>query len=218
MRRSCALEDLVAEIKGCVACAEDFARTPTAHAPRPVLRPSTTARVCVAGQAPGVRVHASGVPFNDPSGVRLRRWMGVSEAEFLDQSRIAILPMAFCFPGHDAKGGDLPPPKRCAALWRERLAAAHPQVELWVLVGAYAQRWHLAGRARSLTETVADWRAGLSRRDGPAVFPTPHPSWRNNTWLKKNPWFEAEAVPALQSVLRDLLQPPGTPPADSHCA
>lgn len=211
------LAALTAEIRDCRACAEDFAHTPTAHAPNPVLRPSRTARLCIAGQAPGWRVHNSGRPFDDPSGVRLRAWMGVDEATFWDDRRIAILPMAFCFPGHDGKsigrkggqrgggrGGDLPPPKRCAELWRDRLMAAHPQFELILLIGGYAQAWHLGpNRGRTLTETASNWRSYLER----GLFPTPHPSWRNTAWLKKNPWFEAEAAPELRARVARALRP-----------
>ena len=200
------LDQAVEEARACWACAERFAATRSAHEPRPVLRPSRTARICVAGQAPGVRVHASGTPFDDPSGDRLRAWMGVDRAVFYDDARIAILPMGFCFPGHDAKGGDLPPPKLCAELWRDRLMALQPQFELVLLVGQYAQAWHLgAWREKSLTETVRNWAAylegGKGRGAGPMLFPTPHPSWRNNAWLKKNPWFEAEALPRLRAEI-----------------
>ncbi|MEM8753838.1 MAG: uracil-DNA glycosylase family protein, partial [Pseudomonadota bacterium] len=150
-------------------------------------------------QAPGTRAHKSGLPFDDPSGDRLRDWLGVDRPTFYDRSRIAILPMAFCFPGYDAKGSDLPPPKRCAALWRDRALALMPQISLTLLVGGYAQRWALGGRA-TLTETVRRWR-----ETGEAILPLPHPSWRNTAWLKKNPWFEAETLPALRARVAALL-------------
>ncbi|MEO1329861.1 MAG: uracil-DNA glycosylase family protein [Pseudomonadota bacterium] len=224
MRDPGRLAALAAEIRDCRACAEDFARTPTAHPPRPILRPSTTARLCIASQAPGWRAHRSGRPFDDPSGVRLRDWMGLDEETFWDDRRVAILPMAFCFPGHDGRakgggggggrslGGDLPPPRRCAALWRDRLFEAHGAApvdggsggfDLVLLVGGYAQAWHLgdAARRRSLAETAADWRAHLAR----GLFPMPHPSWRNTAWLKRHPWFEAEAVPELRRRVAALL-------------
>lgn len=200
------LTALVARVQACVACAEDFAATATAHAPRPVLRPSSTARVLLAGQAPGRRVHLSGTPFDDPSGERLRDWMGVDRTTFYDEARIAILPMAFCFPGYDSKGSDLPPPKRCAALWRTALMAAHPQVELILLIGGYAARWHLGAAWRgALTPTVAAWREILAECGAPARMPLPHPSWRNTAWLKRHPWFETETVPELRRRLHALL-------------
>ncbi|MEM9138393.1 MAG: uracil-DNA glycosylase family protein [Pseudomonadota bacterium] len=157
----------------------------------------------IAGQAPGARVHASGVPFDDRSGDRLRDWMGVDRATFYDQGRIAIVPMAFCFPGYDARGSDLPPPKICAKTWRAGLMAAMPQVELTLLIGQYAQAWHMgAERKRTLTDTVRAWR-----EYGPHLLPLPHPSWRNTAWLKKNPWYEADVVPWLKSEVARLLAP-----------
>lgn len=199
---------LTAEIGACRLCAEAFAETHTAHAPRPVVRASATARLCIAGQAPGLRVHRSGLPFDDPSGDRLRAWLGVERETFYDARRIAILPMAFCFPGYTAKGADLPPPKRCAQTWRTRLMTAHAQLELILLVGQYAQAWHLgASRHRTLTETVAAWRDYLDAVEpvGPRFLPLPHPSWRNNSWLKKNSWFDAELLPRLQQETARLV-------------
>lgn len=193
------LAALEAEIAGCVACAGRFAATVTAHRPRPVTRLSGSARLLIAGQAPGARVHASGLPFDDRSGDRLRDWLGIDRATFYDRDRVAILPMAFCFPGYDARGADLPPPPLCAALWRARALAAMPQVETTLLVGAHAQAWALGGRA-PLTERVRDWRAHL-----PRFIPLPHPSWRNTGWLRKNPWFEEELVPWLRARVADLL-------------
>jgi uracil-DNA glycosylase len=180
------------------------------HEPKPVLRVSSTARIAVCGQAPGTRVHASGVPFTDPSGVRLRAWMGVSEDEFYDVRRVAVVPMGFCFPGQDAAGGDLPPRKECAPLWRARVFAELPHVKLILLVGLYTQRWHLPGRAgRSLTETVAAWRSIFECSARPRLLPLPHPSWRNNAWVKKHPWFEAELLPVLRGEVRRLLDVSG---------
>lgn len=165
------------------------------------MRGSSTAVIRIIGQAPGTRVQASGKPFTDPSGDRLRAWLQMSEAEFYDETRIAITPMGFCFPGLDTKGGDLPPRKECAPLWQDRASAALPDVRLTVLIGAHAQRWHLGKDAsKTLTETVADWR-----RFAPDIVPTPHPSWRNNAWLKKHPWFEGELLPVLRARVRDLL-------------
>lgn len=147
-----------------------------------------------------MRVHLAGRPFADRSGDRLRDWMGVDAGTFYDRTRIAIVPMAFCFPGYDARGADLPPPPLCAATWRAQvMAELSPRLTL--LVGGHAQRWHLRESAREgVTATVADWR-----RHGPAIFPLPHPSWRNTGWLKRNPWFEAELVLALRGAVAEVL-------------
>jgi len=196
-----ALEKLAEDIRACRLCIDEPAGKPLPHEPRPVLRVSQTARLCIVGQAPGTRVHASGTPFTDPSGDRLREWMGVSADEFYDVSRIAIVPMGFCFPGLDAKGGDLPPRRECAGHWRARLFALMPQIELTLLVGQYAQGWHLGPRRKaSLTETVAAWRDYL-----PSAIPLPHPSWRNNAWIRKHPWFETDVLPALRRDVRQLI-------------
>lgn len=200
------LERLLAEIRGCQVCVEEPDRKPLPHAPRPVLCVSKTARLAVVGQAPGTRVHASGVPFSDPSGERLRGWMAVTHEEFYDVRRVAIIPMGFCYPGHDAKGADLPPRRECARRWRLRLFDQLPQIELMVLVGGYAQRWHLGSSAgSSVTETVRAWRNMLERPGPCRYLPVPHPSWRNNVWLKANPWFEVELLPCLRREVRHLL-------------
>jgi uracil-DNA glycosylase len=205
-----ALDRLVGEIRGCRLCVEAPQGKPLPHEPRPVLRPSATARLAVVGQAPGTRVHASGVPFTDPSGIRLRAWMGVCEEVFYDTSQVAVVPMGFCFPGLNDKGGDLPPRPECAPLWRARLFGLMPQLELVLLVGLYAQRWHLRGEAGStLGETVRDWRRVLVRPGPPRFFPLPHPSWRNNAWLVRNPWFEAELLPDLRREVARLVRPIG---------
>ena len=190
-----------AALSACRICAARFAATPTAHAPRPVFQIAPTARLLIASQAPGARAHASGLPFDDPSGERLRAWTGLGRETFYDPTRIAIVPMAFCFPGHDAKGGDLAPPRICAETWRARMLALLPALELTLLVGQYAQRWHL-GRAagRTLTETVRKWRAAPA-----GLVPLPHPSWRNTAWLKRNPWFEAELVPWLRAEVSRVV-------------
>jgi uracil-DNA glycosylase len=161
-------------------------------------------------------VHASGLPFDDPSGERLRSWMGVDRATFYDASRIAFLPMGFCFPGQDDKGGDLPPRPECAAHWHDRLMAALPQVEVVLLVGLYAQRWHLGREAArdGLTATVARWREIMASRggEGPVRVPLPHPSWRNSGWLKRHPWFESELLPVLrEAATAALTNAPGRP-------
>ena len=195
------LDRLTADIRSCRICVESPLKAPLPHEPRPVLRVSRKARLCIVGQAPGTRVHASGTPFTDPSGDRLRDWMGVTPEEFYDVSRLAIVPMGFCFPGLDAKGGDLPPRRECAEAWRAQLFALLPQIELTLLVGQYAQAWHLgAARKESLTATVAAWR-----EYGPRFIPLPHPSWRNNAWIRKNPWFEAELLPVLRREVRRLM-------------
>lgn len=201
------LAALLSEIRACRHCADSPKGRPLPHEPRPVLRASATARLCICGQAPGTRVHGSGVPFDDPSGVRLREWLGVGEEEFYDESRIAIIPMGFCFPGLDAKGGDLPPRKECAPLWHDQLFGLLPRIELLVLVGQYAQKWHLGRRRKpSLTQTVMAWREFASAPSGrmPAI-PLPHPSWRNNAWLKRNTWFEEEVLPHLRGEVSRLL-------------
>lgn len=203
------LAALLDEIRACRACRDAPHGTPLPHEPRPVLRVSETARIAVCGQAPGTRVHASGVPFTDPSGVRLRAWMGVTDAEFYDVRRVAVVPMGFCFPGLDAKGGDLPPRRECAPLWRARVLALMPRLELVLLVGSYAVAWHMPERRKDpLSETVGAWRTLLEGRTRPATLPLPHPSWRNNAWLKSHPWFEAELLPRLRAEVRARLDAP----------
>ena len=194
-----ALQTLQSEISACTLCASRFVQTATGHAPRPVAWLSDTAPILIAGQAPGARVHESGRPFTDPSGDRLRDWLGVDQAAFYDRSKFAILPMAFCFPGYDAKGSDLPPPRLCADTWRTRALEQMPQVRLTILVGGYAQTWHL--KSKGVTATVTRWRDFA-----PDVFPLPHPSWRNTGWLRKHPWFEAELLPELRSRVTEVLK------------
>jgi len=207
MRRSGRqLARLLRDIEACRLCRDEPMGRPLPHEPRPVLRPSASARICICGQAPGVRVHASGMPFTDPSGDRLRAWLAVSSEEFYDRRRVAVVPMGFCFPGHDEAGGDLPPRRECAATWHRQVFAAMPQLELIVLVGSYAQRWHLgkAGKGR-MTEIVKGWRSLLEAPSRPRYAPLPHPSWRNNAWLAANPWFATELLPALRREVRRLL-------------
>ncbi len=200
------LKRLLREIGACRICREAALGTPLPHEPRPVLRPSTTARLCICSQAPGVRVHASGVPFSDASGDRLRAWLGLTAQEFYDQRRVAIVPMGFCFPGHDTTGGDLPPRHECRATWHHRLFAAMPQLELILAVGSYAQRWHLgAAAAAGMTAAVAKWRELLASPAAPRRIALPHPSWRNNAWLAANPWFERELLPRVRQDIRCLL-------------
>ncbi len=195
------LSDLLAQIRACRFCVETPTGAALPHAPRPVLQVSSTARLAIFSQAPGARVHQSGRPFTDPSGERLRDWLGIGPEIFYDETKVAIAPMGFCFPGYDDKGSDRPPRKECAPLWRTRLMAAMPQVETAVLVGSYAQNWHLRGRtAKTMTDTVAGWRD-----HAPAFFVIPHPSWRNNAWIRKHPWFEAELLPALKNAVAAAL-------------
>jgi uracil-DNA glycosylase len=200
------LDRLVREIRACRICRDAPEGAPLPHEPRPVLRPSATARLCICSQAPGVRVHASGTPFTDPSGDRLRAWLALTPAEFYDQARVAIVPMGFCFPGHDAAGGDLPPRRECATRWHRRLFDAMPQLELILLVGAWAQHWHL-NRREGMAHMVAGWRARLEAKEVPRKVPLPHPSWRNNAWLAANPWFERDMLPAVRIEVRRLLAP-----------
>jgi uracil-DNA glycosylase len=191
-----ALAELLAEIRGCRACAHELP-----HEPRPVVRVGPQTRLLICGQAPGRRVHESGLPFDDPSGDRLRGWLGVDRETFYGDPRIGVAAMAFCYPGTDPGGGDYPPPRRCAQLWRPRLIAELPKVELTLLVGWHAIVWKLGPRAgTSMTGAVAAWRDHL-----PADLPLPHPSWRNTAWLKRNPWFEDEVVPYLRARMRDML-------------
>lgn len=185
------------EIRACRLCVEAPAGKPLPHEPRPVLQMSAKARFAIFGQAPGKRVHESGRPFTDQSGDRLRDWLQLDPQTFYDPDCVAIVPMGFCFPGYDAKGADLPPRKECAPRWRQRLLAARASFECVALVGGYAQKWHLGDAAGgSITDAVKRWR-----EFAPAVFPLPHPSWRNNGWLKANPFFEAELLPALRAAV-----------------
>ena len=198
---------LVRRIGACRICRDEPAGAPLPHEPRPVLRIAPNASIAVCGQAPGLRVHESGVPFSDRSGDRLRAWMGLTPHEFYDRERVAIIPMGFCFPGYDTKGSDLPPRTECAPAWRAEVFAVLPRLRLLLAVGRYAISWHLPERARApLGETLADWRAILeARRAGPAVLVVPHPSWRNTGWLMEHSWFEAEVVPELQRQVRLAL-------------
>lgn len=195
-------EEIFQRVRDCTLCASRFAATATAHLPRPVLWLDPGARVLIAGQAPGARVHASGKPFDDPSGARLRDWLGLDEETFWRSGRIGFLPMAFCFPGYNARGADLPPPPICAATWRQALLDRLADVRLVFLIGGHAQRWHLGPAATKggVTATVAGWRT-----HAPAIFPLPHPSWRNTGWLKQNPWFEADLLPMARSRLAKVL-------------
>ncbi len=191
------LSALMAEARACTRCADVLPL-----GPRPTFRASTTARLLIVGQAPGTRVHETGIPWNDRSGDRLRDWLRLDRDTFYDAGRLAIVPMGFCYPGRDRHGGDNPPRPECAPLWQARFRTALPRVELTLLIGAHAQTWWLGAlrRGRSMTETVADWRSM------PAGFlPLPHPSWRNTAWLKRHPWFEAEVLPELRRRVHALM-------------
>jgi uracil-DNA glycosylase len=197
MKAPSELDTILKDIRACRICE---AHLP--HGVRPVVRASTTARLAIVSQAPGIRVHETGLSFNDPSGDRLRDWLGIDRDTFYDESRIAIVGMAFCFPGYDGNGGDKPPRKECAPLWQDKLFAALPDFRLTLLVGSYAQTWHLEGRTKeNMTETVKAWREYT-----PRYIPLPHPSWRNNAWIKKNPWFEAELLPYLRRRVKAALK------------
>jgi len=189
-----ALDQIVAEIRACRACA-------LPHEPRPVVWVHPRARILIAGQAPGRRVHESGIPWNDPSGDRLRDWLQMDRDAFYDRETIAVAAMGFCFPG-TVKGADLPPRRECAPLWRAKLLPLLKNVRLTLLVGAYAQRYHLgAAVKRTLGETVAAWRGYPAN-----VMPLPHPSWRNSAWLKRNPWFETGVLPELRRRVSSALR------------
>lgn len=198
------LEELSARIKACRVCLEAPKGRALPHEPRPVFQASSTARLLIVGQAPGTRVHASGRPFTDPSGVRLRQWLGMDETLFYNERHVAIVPMGFCFPGQDGKGGDLPPRPECAPAWRSELLSHLKAVRLIVCLGRPAQHWHLGGLAGGdLTETVRNWRRGFALH--PKVLALPHPSWRNNAWLKKNSWFAEELLPILRQEIKGLF-------------
>ncbi len=187
------LDPLLAEVRSCTRCELPLG-------PRPVLQIAPRAPILIAGQAPGRRVHESGILFDDPSGDRLRDWLGVDHETFYDPGKITIVPMAFCFPG-TGRSGDLPPPPLCAATWRARLLAHLEGVRLTIIIGKYARDWHLPERTgQSLTETIADWRTLW-----PDVLPAPHPSPRNNRWLARNPWFRDDLLPLLKSRVGEIL-------------
>ncbi len=190
------LEAVLAKVRACRLCADHLPL-----GPRPMLRAAATARLMIVGQAPGTKVHETGIPWNDPSGDRLREWLGLDRDIFYDETRIAIIPSGFCYPGRHERGGDLPPRPECAPLWHPPLLERLPGVALTLLVGRYAQAHYLGKRrAKTLTETVRNWREFM-----PDYLPTPHPSWRSTNWLKKNPFFEAEVIPELRRRVAALL-------------
>jgi len=194
-----AFDRFIAEIRACTLCAPELPL-----GPRPVLRGRPSARLLIISQAPGTRVHETGLSFNDRSGDRLRAWLGLERETFYDETRIAIAPMGFCYPGRDGKGGDLPPRRECAPLWHARWLAFFPAVELTLLVGSYAISYYVPGaRAGSMTKVIARWREFL-----PEVFVLPHPSWRTTRWLRDNPWFGSEVLPELRARVAVAINPP----------
>jgi uracil-DNA glycosylase len=206
-----ALDRLKARISACEACVTTPYGAPLPHPPRPVLRVSATARLLIASQAPGNLVNQTGVPFNDPSGDRLRDWLGLDREGFYDVRRIAIVPMGFCFPGYHTSGADLPPRRECRELWHDRLFDALPQIETVLAIGRHAQVYHfrrlghaLPSQAR-MTDVVSRWRD--FGKTSPRVIPLPHPSWRNSGWLKRHPWFETELLPVLRVEVARLMKP-----------
>lgn len=190
-----ALTSLLSNIRQCRLCEADLPL-----GPRPVLQCSSQSRILIAGQAPGRKVHQSGIPFDDASGERLRQWLGINRDVFYDATKIAILPMGFCYPG-TGKSGDLAPRPECAAKWRASVLSELQQVKLTLVMGQYAQNWHFPAKPASLTELVKSWRDYW-----PVLIPLPHPSPRNNRWLKQNPWFEQELLPQLESRVKTILQ------------
>jgi uracil-DNA glycosylase len=190
------LSKLLTEISNCQLCTEHLPL-----GPRPIVRAKATAKVLIIGQAPGTRVHESGIPWDDKSGERLRQWLDVTPDVFYDAARIAIMPMGFCYPGANPKGGDNPPRPECAPHWHDKLIAQLADIELTLLVGSYAQNHYLGKtRKKTMTATIEAWRDYA-----PDIIPTPHPSWRTTFWLKKNPWFEADTVPEIRRRLVALL-------------
>jgi len=205
MSASAQLEDLIATARNCRICVEHPVGKPLPHEPKPVFVVSARAKILIAGQAPGTRVHESGIPFQDRSGDTLRKWLGINHDTFYDPTKFAILPMGFCFPGQDKNGSDLPPRRECAPAWRQQFLDFMPQLRLLLAIGQYSQAWHLGSRRRkTLTETVADWRDIYEQSERPKIIPLPHPSWRSTIWLRRNPWFEAELLPKLRELVKEL--------------
>ena len=202
--------DIACRIRQCRLCHDSPVYPPPLSVdPNPLFQGSETARLCIAGQAPGLQAHNKGRTFDDPSGNRLREWLGLNWDSFYNPADIAIIPMGFCFPGYDARGTDLPPRRECALLWRKKVFEALPKLELILCIGQYSQNWHMQKSVRNnqinLTERVRNWRIYLESKEYPRIIPLPHPSWRNNTWLKKNPWFEEEMLPVLRQLIRQII-------------
>ncbi len=193
-RTTTSLDHLLSEIKGCTVCAQHLE-----HGPRPIVQAGRSARIVIIGQAPGRRVHESGVPWDDPSGRTLRRWLDLTDEQFYDPGIVALIPMGFCYPG-STPSGDKPPRPECAPLWHERLLDELPPKRLDIIIGTYAQKRYIHDRRRTLTETVANWASYL-----PTRIVLPHPSPRNQHWRTRNPWFETETLPAVRRIVADLL-------------
>ena len=191
-----ALDQLLIDIRACTVCSADLPA-----GPRPIVQAARSAQIVIIGQAPGRRVHESGVPWDDPSGQRLRAWLGLSSEQFYDPALVALVPMGFCYPG-TGKSGDNPPRPECAPLWHERLLGQLPADRLEIIIGTYAQKRYIARRGATLTETVADWASHL-----PGQIVMPHPSPRNRHWLTKNPWFETETLPAVRARVAEMIEP-----------
>jgi len=206
------LETYCADIRVCRVCIDAPLKSPLPHEPRPVLRASATAKLLIASQAPGTKVHATGLTFNDASGDRLRQWMNISRELFYDTSKVAIVPMGFCFPGQNAAKGDLPPRPECQATWHDGLFARMPQIETILAIGRYAQTYHFARNGRplpkkiTLDEVIRNWREFAG--DAPRIIALPHPSWRNIGWLKRNPWFEEDVLPAVRQAVGEAVRQP----------
>lgn len=188
------LDDLLVEVRSCVVCTEYLA-----DGPRPIVQVGSAARIVIIGQAPGRRVHESGIPWDDPSGETLRSWLSLSAEQFYDSNLVAIVPMGFCYPG-SAKSGDKPPRPECAPLWHEQLLAHLPKDRLDIIIGMYAQKRYIQDREKTLTATVEQWQRFMPRQ-----VVLPHPSPRNRHWLTKNPWFEAEVIPAVQKRVKEVI-------------
>ena len=191
------LNDLLVQVRACTVCAEHLE-----GGPRPIVQLGSTASIVIIGQAPGRRVHESGVPWDDPSGNRLRSWLGLSDTQFYDPNIVALLPMGFCFPG-TAKSGDLPPRPECAPLWHEELLSHLPADRLEIIIGTYAQKRYITQTGKNLTETVANWQHYM-----PSQIVMPHPSPRNQAWFKKNPWFEQDVLPAVRARVAEVIETP----------
>ena len=195
MARTSKLDRLLSDVRACRICEAELPL-----GPNPILRAKRSARILIIGQAPGTKVHQTGIPWNDPSGKRLREWMKISDEEFYDESKISIIPMGFCYPGK-GKSGDLPPRKECAEHWHKKLLNSLPNIRLTLLIGQYAQTHYLNDIGDTLTDTVKAWR-----KYAPKYFPLPHPSPRNIAWLKKNSWFESKTVPQLRKAVSSAFE------------
>ncbi|WP_375650312.1 uracil-DNA glycosylase family protein [Bartonella sp. OT172YNZD] len=209
MKRCNQIITLEKKIYSCRVCIQQpHYFPPLPHEPNPVVYLSDTASIAVAGQAPGLRVHETSIPFNDRSGKRLRDWLGVTKEEFYNRSLFAIVPMGFCFPGYDNNKADLPPRRECREIWHEKIFQAMPQIKLVLAIGSYAQKWHITGlKHKTVSATVSDWRniLPIPQPQGYNVMPLPHPSWRNTSWLQKNPWFNDEFIVYLRRLVRNFL-------------